>query len=319
MFYKRHILANKMKQIKRLQEIYKKLKKTKLNLEELLHVLEASGIVISNRQLQRDIKEINPFIKETESLIISRNSKRIKSYQIIDNNKFKDTKNKNNLVKSTNFFHAENNFNSYYIVDNLIQAIKNNYTISINKLNYDFTGDNYLFTQRNIQLKPIEVLFHRGNHYIGGYNIGNKKIQIFEINQIKEVEFIDNPTHYPNLNEKLNKELETRFGISKNINNEIYSIKLEFSLVTGNFVMNQFWHNTQHFETKKGKILMSMQCGINRELIGWLFYWMYNVKIIEPPLLLEYYNKTIEEIKLINSNKHPLVYKNIFNNVNKKK
>lgn len=61
---------------------------------------------------------------------------------------------------------------------------------------------------------------------------------------------------------------------------------------------------------------MTLNCGINRELIGWLFHWMYNVKIVEPPLLLEYYNKTMEEINSINSNKHTLVYKNIFNTEN---
>ena len=57
---------------------------------------------------------------------------------------------------------------------------------------------------------------------------------------------------------------------------------------------------------------MRLECGINRELLGWLFQWMYNIKIIEPPLLKDYYYKTLQEIMNVNQTKNPLVYKNIF-------
>ena len=302
-----------MRQIQRLQEIYKILKKGKVNSDEIISNLQENGVEISRRQLQRDFIEIPPFIKETESLITTTNSKRIKSYQIINSSKSKKTKELDSVIKSTHFQEAKVNISSYYIVDNLIKAIKNNYTILIKKLSYDFTDDNHSFTQRTIQFKPIEILLHKGTHYIGGYNIGKKIIQIFEVNQLKEIEFIKHPIFYPNLNEKLNQELETRFGITKNINRKTYNIKLEFSTVTGNFIMNNFWHNSQCFKVHKGKITMELHCGINSELIGWLMYWLYNVRILEPPILLEYYNKAIEEINLINTNKKTLIHRNIFN------
>ena len=57
---------------------------------------------------------------------------------------------------------------------------------------------------------------------------------------------------------------------------------------------------------------MYLTCGINRELIGWLFQWMYNVKIIEPPILKKYYEKSLKQIIKVNQNNLPLMYRNLF-------
>jgi len=303
-----------MKQIERLQEIYKILKTNKVNLTEIISSLNAIGIEISIRQLQRDLEDIYPILNKNESLIASRNSKRVK-YFFIKNNARKISKSFSNSfkIRNTCFFEAKLNPLNNQIIENLKTAIDNEVSVIVNKLAYDSTGDNFNFTESKIKFKPIEIIFHRGTYYVGGYNIEKKIFQIYEINQLKQIELIDDDFSNSNLNEKFNKELISRFGISKNINDEVYDIKLEFSSVTGNFIMNHFWHETQSFKVKKGKVIMTLFCGINRELLGWLFYWMYNVKIIEPKILQEYYKKTIEEINSLNSNKQPLVYKNIFN------
>jgi len=56
---------------------------------------------------------------------------------------------------------------------------------------------------------------------------------------------------------------------------------------------------------------MTLKCGINRELVGWIFMWLYNVRIVEPPELKAYYNKTIKEIQQVDK-KDMLLYRNIF-------
>jgi predicted DNA-binding transcriptional regulator YafY len=304
-----------MKQIQRLQEIHKIIKTKKVSLIEIISRLNEIGIDISIRQLQRDLNDIHPILNNDENLITSRNSKRVKYFFVKGNKRksYKSTINPNK-IRATNFYEAKINPLNNKIIESLSKAIENNFSIIIPNLSYDSTGDNFAFTERNIKFKPVEIIFHRGTHYIGGYNFKKKIIQLFEINQIKKIEPYSE--ELPNINfiEKLNQELLSRFGISKNINDEIYSIILEFSLVTGNFIMNHFWHETQSFKIQKGKVIMTMNCGINRELMGWLFYWMYNVKIVEPRVLQDYYVKTVEEINLINNNKQPLVYKNIFNN-----
>jgi hypothetical protein len=48
---------------------------------------------------------------------------------------------------------------------------------------------------------------------------------------------------------------------------------------------NHHWHATQKFPKKNGNTLMYLECGINRELLGWLFQWMYNIRVVEPEIL----------------------------------
>lgn len=95
-------------------------------------------------------------------------------------------------------------------------------------------------------------------------------------------------------------------------NSNIYTIQIKISNVLSEFIQNHTWHHSQQFEKKKGKILLTLTCGINRELLGWLLQWMYNIKIIEPKIIRTYYERTIKEILAVHDAKKSLVYKNIF-------
>ena len=57
---------------------------------------------------------------------------------------------------------------------------------------------------------------------------------------------------------------------------------------------------------------MEFQCGINRELIGWLFFWMYNCRVVKPQILKDYYVSAANEIVKTSNPNNPLVYKNLF-------
>jgi hypothetical protein len=63
---------------------------------------------------------------------------------------------------------------------------------------------------------------------------------------------------------------------------------------------------------------MKMHCGINRELFGWIFRWMGNVKIIGPAILKDLY---LEQLDIMNKNyatNKTLDYSNIFKPKNNK-
>ena len=59
---------------------------------------------------------------------------------------------------------------------------------------------------------------------------------------------------------------------------------------------------------------MYLTCGINRELIGWLCQWMYNIKIIAPAVLKTHYTKALQKMSQNHQKETPLVYRNIFEN-----
>ena len=182
----------------------------------------------------------------------------------------------------------------------------------IHDLKNDETGDNFSFSSKKIQIIPVLMIFHRNNYYIGGYNVSQNQVVIYGIRQMEGVSILPktcNPKDYYYL---VSKELDSRFGITKNINSNIYTIQIEISSVLSEFIQNHTWHHSQQFEKKKGKTLLILTCGINRELIGWLFQWMYNIKILEPLILKDYYEKALHEILAVHQAKKPLVYRNIF-------
>ena len=57
---------------------------------------------------------------------------------------------------------------------------------------------------------------------------------------------------------------------------------------------------------------MYLNCGINRELIGWIFQWMSNVKVIKPEILKELVVEKHREIVRIYEYDIELVSNNSF-------
>ena len=65
-------------------------------------------------------------------------------------------------------------------------------------------------------------------------------------------------------------------------------------------------------KSSNGNVMMTIESGINRELLGWIYQWMYNVKIIEPQILIDLYRESHNRIKENLDKNKPFVYKNIF-------
>ena len=218
--------------------------------------------------------------------------------------------NSNGLL-STNFYEVLKDDGFNLIMDDLMKAIRHDNYIKIVKIKNDFTTDNVDSEKNNIVVAPIAIFYHRGDFFIAVME--KKAICFYEIGQLNTIEIIDRKFNRKDCLEKLEKERKRRFGVTKNINNEVYDIKLEFTNITGSLVKKYFWHSTQKFyqKTANDNVIMTLQCGINRELVGWIFQWMYNVRILEPLILKEYYSEAIKKMNKID-NTSVFVYNNIF-------
>lgn len=309
-------LFNKnMIQLKRLQLIYTFLKRKKVNYDDIIEFLSKYNVTIGIRQIQRDIKELPLLLKGNEHLLKERNSQKIIYFTIISTSK---TSKKQEIefktADNSNFFELIDKSkisSNFSIIDN---AITNNLILKIKKLKNDITGDNNSFDKSNIYFIPLKRIKHRGSYYLGGFNVKEKRYQIFDVVQLKDIIItetsflIEKQNHYKNFEE----EYKNRFGVTKNIDDTIYTIRINFTSITGNFIKEHNWHPTQKFKKNGNIIQMELTCGINRELIGWLFYWMYNCTVVEPQILKDLYIKTTDEIVKINQKNIPLLYKNIF-------
>lgn len=218
--------------------------------------------------------------------------------------------NSNGLI-STHFYEVKKDDNFSSVVDDLMKAIRHSNYIKIGKIRNNFTVDNVSEEKKNITFAPIAIIYHRGDFFIGGME--KKVICIYEIGQLYDIEISSKVFNGKDYLEKLEEERNKRFGISKNINDEVYDIKLEFTNITGSLVKKYFWHESQKFTQKvaNGNVIMTLKCGINRELVGWIFQWMYNVRILEPAIFKEKYDTAKEKMNKINENS-AFKYDNIF-------
>lgn len=301
---------SKMNQIDRILFIIELLKDNSLTIHDLKRNIEKRYSKISLRQIQRDLEDIIKFLSKDESI----NTYRVNylKYYKIEKYKQEELLKNDNVIIETKFYYqnfTQNNFEKFELIKNAINESK---SILISNLINDETGDNTNFITKNISFIPIKIINHRNTFYVGGLNIKKSIIQIFGINQLEKISISKSFKNQIELNNKFNDELSHRFGVSKNIDAKVYDIKIEISSVLAGFVKNHFWHHSQKFTKCNNNLILNFKCGINRELLGWLFQWMYNIRIIEPQILKDLYDITINEIQNNSTKRHPLVYKNIF-------
>ena len=300
------------KQLERLLFLIKVLKVKPCTTQELFAQLSEQNSNSSIRQLQRDFKDIALLLSNNETLKSYRKDKLKYFFIDIGESDFTSA-NESKTYKNTNFYVQSKSKHIDFNLNTIENAIKESKSIVISEIKNDETGDNNNFETKNIFFQPIQILIHRDSYYVGGYNIVKKCIQIFGINQIEKVALSNQCEMFAERSKMFDDELNKRFGVSKNINEHTYKIVLEVSSVLAGFIKNHHWHATQKFSKKNGNTIIHLECGINRELLGWLFQWMYNIRVVEPEILKLYYEKTINEIQNNNKSKATLVYRNLFN------
>jgi hypothetical protein len=309
---------SEMKQLERLKLIYNLLKVNRLNINEILNRLNEKKIQISRRQLERDLLDVKKYIVNENEEFFTIKLKRKNYFQIQLKSKIIDSNyinNKKPQIEKSNFYIRNKNVQFYKTIEQLNNAISNHKLIVIEDLKYDFTGDNYIQNTKIIEFAPVKLIKHRGTIYVIGFNVKDfMELLIYDVDQLINIIIRKEVFDFELLSRRVQIELEKRFGVTKNINHEIYNIQLEFTNALGIFIKKFHWHSSQKFQQKSNNetLIMNMKCGINRELLGWICQWMYNVKIISPPILQDYYLKTISQMQSISSQKQPFVYKNIF-------
>ncbi len=135
------------------------------------------------------------------------------------------------------------------------------------------------------------MVLHRNNYYVGGCNVTQNRAVFYDLDQMEGVAILPETCKTNDYSNLVSKELASTFGVTKNINSNIYTIQIEISNILSEFIQNHTWHHSQQFEKKKEKTLLTLTCGINRAFFGWLLPWMYNIKIIEAKILRTYYEK----------------------------
>lgn len=218
---------------------------------------------------------------------------------------------RNLTVESTHFYETEAHELLDERLERMMQSIDTNQKLLITNLTGDATSVGLI--QLPLLVLPIKIAYHRGCFYVAAVTNETRQVLTFQIDQLTFEETNDTFKRAAFI-EEVEANLDNRFGISQNIDDAVYDITLRFSSVTGKFISEQFWHKHQTVASVGDDWLITFHCGINRELVGWLFQWMSNVKIISPLKLKELYDEQLA--RMINvANQQPdesLVYSNLF-------
>lgn len=241
-------------------------------------------------------------------------------------NKFRDIVAKKIMHLSKTKYAAlplEQNFNSHFferkysadfnqMSEDIIWSIANNKIIEVENVYGDATNVTSDITYP-FKLKPLLLVYHNGAYYTAGFIAKNNLFITIDLSKIVAYNITNQTFAHKKLLPIAKAELQKRFGLTANIDNEVYDIELEFSSITGEFLSHYNWHITQSFtRLKNGNYRMKMHCGINRELFGWIFRWMGNVKIIGPSKLKDLYLQQLDIINKNYSSGASLNYSNIF-------
>jgi predicted DNA-binding transcriptional regulator YafY len=217
------------------------------------------------------------------------------------------------FVESSHFYETE----AYEVLDTkleqILQAIETQKKLRIKALTGDATSvAGYVVNP--IVVSPVKIIYHRGCFYVAVVEEVSQRVLTFQVEQLL-MEPTDEAFDRACLIDIVDQNLKIRFGISQNRDEYVYTIRLQFSSITGEFIRKQFWHNDLPDPVQEGdNWLFSFECGINRELVGWLFQWMSNVKVLGPPELITLYNEQLDQMIAIRSSPDdaPLEYTNRF-------
>lgn len=305
----------KKSKINRLQLLYHHLKFKQLDLCAIQELYKQQSIIKSRRQIQRDLEDVIYFLPEDE--VLDSSYKHRKKYFFI--RKLSESLSIEGVYKpflsyiESKFYCKKETLATQQKIAMISSAISEHKLVYMDRILTDPTGDNAAFSLINFMFQPEYLVFHRTSHYVAGFIKSNQEFAVFDIESINKLRNVDEISFIKNGRKKAKLNLEKRFGVSRNIDDAVYSIEIEVASVLAKFISKHHWHSSQKYITQQGKHFLLFKCGINRELLGWIFQWMYNVKVIHPPVLCNLYEKVWNEMGRVHNHKIPLVYKNLIN------
>lgn len=187
---------------------------------------------------------------------------------------------------------STSNFNEYVYndleqqnLDTLVWAMQHSRKLQITEIASDPRWPKEKFNYPFVIL-PMQILYHHGAIFLLSLMENTQELLALDLIRIKKFDILENIFSMQKFMAHFDEEAAKRFGVEQNIENQLHNITLEFSPSSGQYVSNRFWHCSQQIREKSnGKWEMKLKCGINHELVDWIFGWGNKVRVIQPDAL----------------------------------
>ena len=185
-------------------------------------------------------------------------------------------------------------------IEDLIWALHNSRVIVIEQDLINSANNKINATDFPMIFYPMELIFHRGRIAIAGIN-KQEKLLNFSIDKNFVFTLTNDPFNRKKYLKAYTQKFKNLFGISDPLNNKIYNIKLEFTDSFGSSMKSFYWHNSEKWTLlKNGNYMMHLQCGIGRELVGFIAGGLDKIKIHQPKILKDLMIKKFRQSALVN-------------------
>ncbi|MCB4236149.1 WYL domain-containing protein [Kaistella anthropi] len=139
-------------------------------------------------------------------------------------------------------------------MNDAIWSIQHKREMRLLEVGYDYTSIPQAIAYP-VDFLPLQILYHRGVIHLLGFVKGKNKIIAIALNQLKKYSLTNNMFDNRDLLATLSREMENRFGITNNMDDEIYDIEIEFSELTAEFV-NTIFGTTHRIFLKSTTVIM---------------------------------------------------------------
>jgi len=211
-------------------------------------------------------------------------------YKTLSTNRYQQYIQANELyLRRTNYMDNRYGAIEHQQIEDLIWALHNNKVVIIENDVINPANNHLPSNPFPLTLYPIELIFHRGRVHISGIAPAyNDKVVIYALDKNLRFRLTNETFSRKKYTKPYHQKLKAFFGISDPMNNKVYNIKLEFTHSFGESFKNFFWHESQQWkQLKNGNYMLQLQCGIGRELIGFIALGLDKVKVVQPKVLRE--------------------------------
>jgi hypothetical protein len=231
-------------------------------------------------------------------------------YSLASKSRFQLNVDANNLAfVRSNYFDAHYTAEQHALLEDLIWAIQHHRKIKVD----DYDWDRAMLPEgfdNGMMVYPLKMLFHFGLLYICVYSPDTERIIILPFHELLSISVTNFSFSASPYYKQLEDYLCSTFGIIPSMGEEVHDIEIEFAGHSGSYVKTMNWHCSQKFENlPNGNILMRLRCGINRELVGFIVFFMNNARVIKPARLKQELVKRLQMMIGNYQNDNDLVYK----------
>lgn len=167
----------------------------------------------------------------------------------------------------------------------------------------------YYYTKSKILTKRVieagKVICYGAKWYLAAYCYSRKSIRIFSISRIDKIELTTSNCEQEELSIKIDRMIETSFGIAKS--DKLNLAKIKFSEPASYYIKNQIWHPQQmlnEYEINGQKFIeLTLPYGMPEELIGRVLKYGSSAEILSPKQLR---GAWLNEIKMLLEKYFPL-------------